>query len=251
MKLNEITDWLQNVFADYQCDDYSNNGLQVEASADVTKVAFAVDGSLQSMERAVEANAQLLVVHHGISWGNGFARVTGTDAQRFAVMFKGGLSLYGMHLPLDAHLRLGNNAVIAEKMALKDIERFYQVKGMEIAVSGIPDGIDSLKEINDRLLEAGVSDRTVVMDNSNGKVSRVGVVSGQCGDMFDICRRNGIDCLITGEMLHSAYHSAKENGVSVIAAGHYATETWGVRALMPEMAALGLDTIFIDVPTGL
>ena len=250
MELNKLVDFLSSLFAEYNCEDYSNNGLQVEASSQVSKVAFAVDGCLESISKAADAGAQLLVVHHGISWGNGFKRLIGADAQRLKLMFDRGVSLFGMHLPLDAHVKYGNNAVIAEKLGLQDTHRFCDVRGMKIGICGTP-GTNSLQELNSRLLSAKISDNTKIFDNTNGKISRVGVISGQCSDQMEICRQEGIDCFVTGEVVHSIFHSAKEHNVSIIAAGHYATETWGVKSLMPLVANLGLETIFIDAPTGL
>ena len=250
MELSKVTDYLSSLFADYICEDYSNNGLQVEASSQVSKVAFAVDGCLESIFQAADAGAQLLVVHHGISWGNGFKRITGADALRLKLMFERGVSLFGMHLPLDAHVKYGNNAVIAAKLGLRDTRRFCDVRGMKIGICGTP-ATNSLQELNTMIASSKISPATRVFDNTNGKITRVGVISGQCSDQMEICRQEGIDCFVTGEVVHSIFHSAKEHNVSIIAAGHYATETWGVKALMPLVSSLGLETVFLDVPTGL
>ena len=250
MKLQELADYLSNLFSDYVCEDYSNNGLQVEASSEVEKVAFAVDACKDCIDAAADAGAQLLVVHHGISWGPGFRRIVGTDAARFSAMFGRGVSLFAMHLPLDAHRTLGNNAVIADRLGLVDRQPFCEVRGLKIGVSGSPSTKMSLAEF-DALVKAKISNSTLVLDNTGGRISRVAVVSGQCSDFFSVCAENGIDCVLTGEVLHQHYHSAREYGVSVIAAGHYETETWGVRALQAEISRLGLETIFIDAPTGL
>ena len=251
MELAKIVGYISSLFSDYSCDDYSNNGLQVEASREVSKVAFAVDACLQSIAGAADAGAQLLVVHHGISWGSGFRFIAGADAERMKLMFSRGVSLFGMHLPLDAHTELGNNAIIADMLGLEDRRRFYDLKGMKIGICGKPGTGSALAALEARLLSEKVSDKTRVFDNTNGRISRVGVVSGQCSDFMDVCKAEGIDCVVTGEALHSMFHSAEEKGISVIAAGHYATEVWGVKALMPLVASQGVETIFIDVPTGL
>ena len=134
MKLNELCDWLWGVFADYTCEDYSNNGLQVEGAAEVKRIAFAVDACLETFTKAAEQGADMLFVHHGLSWGNGFKRFVGADAARFRALFASNLSLFAMHLPLDAHKEIGNNAVLAQRLGLTVTSTFCRYHGMDIGM---------------------------------------------------------------------------------------------------------------------
>ena len=151
---------------------------------------------------------------------------------------------------MDAHQKYGNNAVIAAKLGLTGTRRFCEVRGIEIGICGAP-VVCRLQELEARLLAEKISGETRVFDNTHGRISRVGVISGQCSDVFGACKAEGIDCIVTGEVGHAIFHAAEENGVSIIAAGHYSTEIWGLKALMPLVAGLGLETVFLDVPTGL
>lgn len=250
LTLSDVCKFLDGIFTEYQCADFSNNGLQVEASGEITKVAFAVDASLETMTRAAEEKSELLVVHHGISWGGGLKRVTGIDARRMAVMFKNGVSLYACHLPLDAHEEYGNNAVIAKTLGLENTRRFYHACGMNIGICGeFSKGI-MLEELEGRIIDT-VSPETIVVDNTNGSVRRVGIVSGSGASAVGACREMGLDCLITGEFEHQYFSEARESGISVIAAGHYFTEAGGVNSLMELVAEkFGAGTVFIQAPTG-
>jgi len=249
--LKDVCTFIDGVFADFRTDDYSNNGLQLEAGAECSRVAFAVDACLETIEKAADAGAQLLVVHHGLSWGSGFRRISGLDARRFGLLFKRGLSLYACHLPLDAHPRLGNNAVIAAKLALKPTGSFFQCKGLDAGlVCELPAPI-ALGEILSRSLGA-ISTRSTVYDNSRGYAHSIGIVSGGGDSAILDCEHVGVDCLLTGEFSHQHYHEARELGVSVITCGHYDTENTGIKALMDEVASkMGMDCVFIDAPTGL
>ena len=135
MELKKLCDWLDVVFKDYKCEkDMSNNGVQVAGTQEVKRIAFAVDACLDTIEKAAAGGADMLFVHHGLSWKDGFKRLTGKNAERFRALFQSNLSLYALHLPLDAHEEIGNNAVLANWLNLKAPKRFYDYHGMDIGM---------------------------------------------------------------------------------------------------------------------
>ena len=251
MKLNELCDWLWGVFDGYTCEDESNNGLQVEGAAEVKRIAFAVDASLETIEKAAAQNADMLFVHHGLSWGNGFQRLTGADAARFRALFNSNLSLFAMHLPLDAHKEIGNNAVLAKRLGLTVTSPFYKYHGLDIGFFCKLDAPMPLADLMEKA-RSKVSADAKLTDNTHGMTHGVALVSGGGDFAMEKCREVGADCLLTGEFRHKFWHYAKEQGVSIIATGHYDSENTGVKALMAKVQAeLPLETVFIEAPTGL
>ena len=253
MKRAEVTAYLDKLLMPPGAvDDASNNGLQVEGRDMVNRVVFGVDASLALFEAAAAAAADLVVVHHGISWGGGLKRLTGIEAGRLRVLFAAELSLYACHLPLDGHPEVGNNAVIARLLGLPDAVPFAAYGGLEIGRSGrLPEPL-FLSVFASRVEEALKAEAVQVLPFGPRTVSRVGIVSGGGADALGDCAALGLDCLLTGEVLHQHVHPAREMGISVIAAGHYRTETTGIRAVMERVEQdLGLECRFVDLPTGL
>lgn len=232
--------------------DASANGLQVgPGDREIERVAVAVDAAVETIERAAELDADLLVVHHGLSWG-GIERVTGTQYQRLRALFDADCSLYAAHLPLDGHQQLGNAAGLADRLDLTDREPFGRMGGQPVgqrgrlpdprAPEGVVDGLEPLAtgEGEVRTLAFGPE---LVQD--------VAIVTGSGVDFLDEALEAGADLLLTGEGKQHAYHEAREAGIHVVLAGHYATETFGVRALADLIADWGPETTFVDHPTGL
>jgi dinuclear metal center YbgI/SA1388 family protein len=249
MELKEIVSWLDAQFAEYPVEDFSNNGLQIEASRTVDKVAYAVDACVESIMGAAAAGAQLLIVHHGLSWGTGFARIAGQDAQRIGLCFQAGVSLYAMHLPLDAHRGMGNNAVLAEALGGEELKPFAEVRGLKIGVLCRWNGTaGQLAEKVRALTGAGCA----VHGDASLEVGRLAIVSGGGDGEIAACAAAGANVLLTGELRHSHAHEARELGVTVLSAGHYATETFGVRALARALEArFSCPVVEIPTDTGL
>jgi len=230
--------------------DPSLNGLQVgDATADATRVAFAVDACMASFERARSSGAGMIVVHHGLFWGQP-APLVGYRFQRVAYLAREGLALYASHLPLDRHPELGNNAVLARRLGLEGLEPFGESKGSKIGYKGIlpePMGLDAIRR---RLFpESGAPQAALPFGPE--LIRSVGIVSGGASRNLDDAISEGLDLFVTGEMSHEAYHAALEARVSMFCAGHYQTEIWGVREISVWMGAdLGLECFFIDVPSG-
>jgi dinuclear metal center YbgI/SA1388 family protein len=228
--------------------DVAINGLQVARSqAEVSKAAFAVDASLESFRRAAGAGAQLLFVHHGLFWGSR-APLTRTLYQRVRFLIEHDLALYAAHLPLDAHPELGNNIGLARRLGLAGIEPFGDYHGTKIGFKGRLDPPRPLER-----LAALVSPRPLsLLAFGPAEIRSVGIVSG--GDPHAVSQAvaEGLDLFVTGDASHEIYHEALEAGINVLSGGHYATETWGI-TLMSEYlrGTAGLETVVLDIPTGL
>ncbi|HTP58769.1 MAG TPA: Nif3-like dinuclear metal center hexameric protein [Spirochaetia bacterium] len=253
MKLTDLDLWLRK-YLDldaFDSIDQSRNGLQVTNKAqDVTKVAFAVDASLESFRRAVELGAQMLFVHHGILWDRQ-ERFVGAFYERVRALIEGNLALYAAHLPLDQHPEVGNNIGMAAALGLRDIEPFGTYRGVKIGYKGTLSAPARLEQVISRLFgdHAG---QTRTLPFGPESITRVGIISGSAARDVTQAVDQGLDLFITGEPLHAVYHHCLESHVHVIFAGHYQSETFGVRLLSQKLARqTGLETVFIDVPTGL
>lgn len=254
MDLTEIVSRLDDRLrtADYADVDASANGLQVGPDeAEIERVAVAVDAAEATIRSAVDADADLLIAHHGLSWG-GFDRVTDRTYRRIAPLIDEDVALYVSHLPLDGHQELGNAAGLADALGLADTEPFGELGGEHIGQRGrTPDGFDvaDLRAHLDDLDRGG--QRTQVLAHGPETIDDVAIVTGSGADWLDEAAETGADAFVTGEGKQQLYHDSREAGVNVFLAGHYATETFGVRALGDLTAQWGLETSFVDHPTGL
>ncbi|MFC4447888.1 Nif3-like dinuclear metal center hexameric protein [Halorussus aquaticus] len=239
--------------SDFADVDASANGLQVgPAHYEVETVAFAVDAAEQTVEAAAERGADALVTHHGLSWG-GIERVTGRQYDRIAPLIENDVALYVSHLPLDAHPELGNAAGLADLLGLEDRAAFGEMGPEHVGQRGrAPDPIptDRLREtLETELDHFGQGVR--VLDFGPERIEDVAIVTGSGVDWLDEAVENDVDALITGEGKQKAYHEAREAGLTVFLAGHYATETFGVQSLRTLAEEWGLETTYVDAPTGL
>jgi dinuclear metal center YbgI/SA1388 family protein len=231
--------------------DDSLNGVQVGRSGGpIELVAFAVDACAESIRRARDAGAQGLFVHHGLFWGRP-ARIEGPLLERLRLLLDADMALYACHLPLDKHPEVGNNAVLARALGLVELEPFGEYRGIAVGVRGRLEPPLSLDELLRRALPDGSRPLTL-LPGPRAEVATVAVVSGGAAMEALQALGAGIDLYVTGESSHAIYHAALEGGLGFLAAGHYATEVWGVRALAERLAReTGLKTIFLDLPTGL
>ncbi len=257
MKQAELVKYLDEYLRVGEIDDVSDNGLQVQGATEsperggrgepIHKVALAVDACQASFEAAARAGAQMLIVHHGLFWGR-VKRLVGPHYHRIKTLLDGGVSLYACHLPLDAHVEVGNNAQLARLLDLKDIVPFGDYHGTTIGTGGaleLPLG-DFVQRVTDQV---GAPLR--VYDFGPDTVRRVALISGGAVTMADQVAAAGYDTFVTGETTHNLYHDIREYGLNVICAGHYATETFGLEALARHLEErFGLETVFIDLPTG-
>ncbi|MGI5173183.1 Nif3-like dinuclear metal center hexameric protein [Treponema sp. OMZ 840] len=255
MTLHEIDAWFRS-FLDMHAfaQDSSQNGIQVQNvnpdGTHIIKAAFAVDACLETIERAAKIQAQLLVVHHGLFWGKEQV-LTGIHYRRIKALMDNDMALYASHLPLDADELTGNNYGIARRLCLSNIRPFGLWKGMTIGVQGEFDQSLCLDTIIRRLFPNGEKIQTLLPFGKKD-IKKVAIISGGAGNQLQQAVQEKIDLFITGEIGHEQYHEALENGINVIAGGHYQTETVGVSLLAEKMhKELSVETVFIDVPTGL
>ncbi len=225
------------------------NGLQVENKGCVSQVALAVDASQATLDAAVAAGADLLIVHHGLYW-SGLRPLTGWWKKKVETCLSHNLAVYAAHLPLDMHPELGNNACIARALGLADIQPEVAYGKECIGVSGLFEG--SVGELAARYAEVtGAPVRGTILDAS-APAGRVAICSGgAAGEIYQMADK-GYSCYLSGEELHWAATAAEDMGVNLLLAGHYATETFGVKALGELLRErFGLSCTFIDKPTGM
>ncbi|MGM0431172.1 MAG: Nif3-like dinuclear metal center hexameric protein [Spirochaetota bacterium] len=252
MKLDDLTKWLDGFLhvADFSDSDVSLNGLQIaRKNPEIRKIAFAVDACRESFERAAGLGADMLVVHHGLFWGSPLA-IAGMHYGRVATAIEHDLAVYASHLPLDAHWEVGNNAAMADILGLQKREPFGRYHGVTIGIMGELPFPMQLQEVRRAL--GFPADSPVFSFGLSQEVSRVALVSGGGSSAVSEAVSAGADLFITGELLHQVYHTCLEERLNVISGGHYATEVFGPKALAVRIEKeLELETVFVDVPTGL
>lgn len=231
----------------------AKNGLQLANRAGrVTRVASAVDASRAAIDAALECRADLLVVHHGLFW-SGIEPLTGPAFGKVAAAIDGGLAVYSCHLPLDVHPELGNNALLARALGFEPerMGRFLDWKGLALGLAA--DGGDEGREDFVARLGAAVGGPVHLCPGGPDRVGRVGICTGGAGGEVAAARASGIDTFVTGEGPHWSFPLALELGINVLYAGHWATETFGVKALAAELIGrYGLeDAGFLELPSGL
>jgi len=249
-ELSKIVDFLDTNLRVRELPDYSGalNGLQLENLGVVTRVAAGVDASLPVVEKAVAAGADLLVVHHGLFW-QGAQRLAGPFYKKIRTAMEGGLAIYSSHLPLDVHPKWGNNALLAAAIGMQVDGAFLDFKGLKTGLLGSL-GIFP-EELRERLADV-VRGPVHLCRGGPEQIRRVGLCTGGAGSQIADAAVAGVDAFITGEGPHWSFPLAEELGIHVFYAGHYATETFGVRALVEELGRqFELDACFIDHPTGL
>jgi len=228
--------------------DGAVNGLQVENSGRVGRIAACVDASLSTIKLAVAAGADLMIVHHGLFWTLTIPW-TGRRREMIELLVKNNLAVYSSHLPLDAHPRLGNNALLCAALGFKNLKPFFLEKGRHI-------GWQTRRRISRQALMeklAVILGRALLLLPGGGeRCERIGVVTGGAGGSLKIAAQEGVDTFITGEGPHWTYALAEDLGLNVFYGGHYATETFGVKALGADLSKIfGIPWAFLDHPTGL
>lgn len=222
-------------------------GLQVIGAERVDRVATAVSVSLDVIERAAAAGAQLLIVHHGLFWDGDSRRIGAFERRRLEALFHADLSLVAYHLPLDAHPTLGNNALLCDLLGVPGHASFAEYRGVEIGRHGALAAPAPAAELAARL-GAALGSTPLVFPGGPEPVRTVGVLSGAGGREIRSAAALGLDCLVTGEPEEDLPYLARELGVTAIAAGHNATETVGVRALGEHLeAAVGVAHTWLPV----
>ena len=252
MKLESLLQYIDKYLAveGHPDDPRAVNGLQVEGRDEVEHVVAAVDASEASITAAVSRGAHLVIVHHGLFWG-GAAPLTGRLLRRVKPLITGGASLYSSHLPLDSHAEVGNAALLGRALGISLEGRFGSFDGVQVGWQGRLDRAVDPPGLS-ALVSAAVGGPVRVIEGGAPRVERVGVVTGAGAGALAEASRLGLDALVTGECDHHHYFDAMELGVHLVLAGHYLTETFGVKALAAHVAGrFGLTWEFVDQPTGL
>jgi dinuclear metal center YbgI/SA1388 family protein len=227
--------------------DLGPNGLQVPGAREVTHVVTGVSAQRELAERAVALGAQLVLVHHGLFWDFHPTGLTPLLAERLRPLFQHDVNLAAYHLPLDAHPRYGNNALLAEALGCADTRPFGDYKGTPIGRAGTLPGITP-DELRARVREA-TGREPLILGAGPQTIRTIGIVSGAAADSLHEAAAAGLDAFLTGEPREHITAEARELGLHFVAAGHYATETFGVRALGELLAAqFGVEHTFVDLP---
>lgn len=250
VKRDDLVRWLNDYLRVDEFKDISLNGLQIEGTDIIRRVAASVDTSVKTLQHAADNGADILLVHHGLFWGKPIP-VTGPHLQRVRTAIMADLNLYACHVPLDAHPDVGNNAMIAHALSLTDTVSFGEWLGQKSGIAGELPFELSLQDFADRIQKL-TGEICLVHGGGGPTVKRLGIVTGEGADRIPEAAALGLDTLLTGEPAHKHFNDAFEYGINVIYAGHYETEVFGVRALAAKIEdEFGLPWQFLHHPTGL
>ena len=250
METHELVSHLVELLDIPNITDSSLNGLQIENQGEVRKIALAVDASLAAIEEAADREADMLLVHHGLFWGQA-ERIQGALYERVYACMQADMALFAAHLPLDLHAELGNNAQLAHLMDWPITDDFGVYHGVTLGKEVLLKKAKALDVIESDLTEL-LDYEPLVWNFGPKEIQRIGIVSGGGLSMLDEAIEKELDLFITGEPKHEAYWKAEEAGINVAFCGHYATETLGVKAVGDYLEkTFGLETVFLDFPTGL
>jgi dinuclear metal center YbgI/SA1388 family protein len=248
--LPEIVRYIDDYLRIREIEDWPNalNGLQIENSGRITKIGAAVDVSTRVLTQAAKKQIDFLIVHHGLFWP-GLRPVTGALRQQLRLAFENDIALYGAHLPLDIHPKVGNNAQLAGLLGLKSAEPFFEEKGQLI---GLKASASLPREEIARRLGKTLGGPIKAFNFGPKKTTTIGIITGAAGSEIDRVSQEKIETFITGEAPHWAAVAAEELEMNLLLGGHYATETFGVKALARHLSKRwNIPSAFISFPTGL
>lgn len=229
-QLKEIIQWCDQTLNTHEFKDYAPNGLQIEGKSEVQKILCAVTASQEAIDAAIAQNADLLLVHHGYFWKGEPYPITGMRGKRIKSLIQHDISLVGYHLPLDSHPSLGNNAAIAECLALENLQALDRSERHPIGNIGFLKQAMSATEFRD-YLTARLGFKTIHLPAEKSQIQKVGFCTGAAQDFIGKAAEQGCDAFISGEVSERTYYEAKELGVHYYACGHHATERYGVQRL--------------------
>jgi dinuclear metal center YbgI/SA1388 family protein len=249
MLKKKVVSYLDKYLRIAEFQDYGPQGLQVEAAVeDIQRVALAVDVAPKIIEQAADWGADMLLVHHGVLWRN-VERIAGPLGERVRLLMANDIHLYAAHLALDGHSEVGNNGVLAKMFGVDVVDLWCVPMGMPIGVYGRITAVTPLSEFVTNI-NTQLHTNARVLANGPENVANVAILSGFGADQVLAAKKLGCDTLLTGETSHANYWAASDYGMNVIFAGHYATETVGVKALGAHLAEkFNLETMFFDFPT--
>jgi len=240
----ELEDYLNRYLHITQYQDYTLNGLQIEGRPHVEKIICGVTASLALIEHAITEKTDAILVHHGYFWKGESPAITAIKKRRIKALLQNDINLYGYHLPLDGHTEVGNNALLAK---LWRVEQAAPIAACDLVWSGEVDDLscDDLSAVLSRSLQR----QPLVIKGGKHRIRRLAWCSGAAQDYLEKAVRSGADAFISGEISERTYHEAKEYGIHYFAAGHHATERYGIQALGEHIREnIGIEYQFIDCP---
>jgi len=245
--LKELVNYTDELLAvdDYQ--DYCPNGLQVEGKEEISRIVCGVTASQALIDAAVEREADLLLVHHGFFWKGEEAPIVGMKQRRIKALLENGISLVAYHLPLDGHTTLGNNAQLATRWGITTEGRFGVGAAGGLAMYGRLEQPLSLDALADKIARP-LQRQPLVIDGGGHVIQRIGWCSGAAQSYLDAAAALGLDAFISGEISEHTVHTARERNIHYLAAGHHATERYGVEALGKHLSEyFSLENHFVDI----
>ncbi len=247
VSLKELVDYCDQLLVAADFRDYCPNGLQVEGRAEVGGIVSGVTASQALIDAAAQRRADLILVHHGFFWKGEDARVTGMKRRRLGALLAGDISLLAYHLPLDAHPELGNNAQLARRLGLVEQGRFGSGAGPDLACYGTLESPLTVRELAERIHQA-LGRQPQCIAGAAERIGSVGWCTGAAQSYLEEAARRGLDAFISGEISEPTVHVAREYGIHYFAAGHHATERYGVQALGRHLAEhFGIEHTFVDI----
>ena len=249
MDILQLSHYLDNLLEINSIRDapHALNGLQIQNQGEIKKIGLAVDLCQATIELAVEKQCQMLFVHHGAFW-SGLQPIRGKHYEKLSAMMQANIGLYSAHIPLDLHPAYGNNRVLADLIGLENLEMFGEYGGIKIGFKGTINKKPA-KTLAEELAEKLGSSIKLI---GTGDIESIGLVTGGAADIIQQASREGLDAYITGEGANHHYHEAIEGKCVLIFAGHYATETGGVKSVGLHLEKkFQIFTEFLDYPTGL
>ncbi len=232
----ELEHYLNELLTPKRFQDYGPNGLQIEGTDSIKRIAFAVSATAASAQQAISLGCDTLIVHHGLFWGfHPVKTLTGSFGRRVRPLVQNNINLFGYHLPLDAHPEMGNAATLGQKIGLINQQPFGNYKGMPTGISGQFTSAVTATELKQKLAQLLDHNVLVSTHDSNAKIASMGIITGGANGDWYQAERAGLDAYLTGEMSEHDWHESQEAGVHMFAGGHHATEQFGIQALMAKI----------------
>lgn len=246
MKNSELEKYINTLLDAPRYNDMCPNGLQVEGNDEVKKIITGVSACVDLFDEAIKRKADAIIVHHGIIWNFERPLYKGGYKERVKKLLDHNINLFGYHLPLDGDLKFGNNALIAGILEAKDIQPFNEYKGVPIGCSARFDNLPA-KQLFEKVKEK-INTNAIIFPDGADQINSIGIISGGAQKEVKNAVLQGMDAFLTGEVSEHIYHYAREEGIHFIAAGHHATEVFGVHSLGQHLAAtLDLDVEFVNI----
>lgn len=244
----ELSNYIDKLLSASEFSDYCPNGLQVDADTPISHIVTGVTATQALIEKAIEQNAQAILVHHGYFWKGEPSPLIGMKGKRIRTLLQNNISLLAYHLPLDAHPILGNNAQLAKDLGLTITEALYPHEKYPVGNIATLDKPISPADFAKKI-EQVLGQKPLHLSGNNASIQRIGICTGGAQDMIEQAFKQGCDAYISGEVSERTTHFAQELGIEYFACGHHATERGGVRALGEYLSEnLGIKVTFIDIP---